>query len=408
MQKLGTNTIRIYNINPAGDHDLCASIFNAAGIYMLLDVNSPLPNEALDRSEPWTTYNSIYLTRIFSVVEAFKGYPNLLGFFAGNEVINDEDTAKIAPPYVRAVQRDLKDYIAKHATRAIPVGYSAADNEGIRTPTWAYLQCAIDGSTDDTSKADFYGLNSYEWCGTSDFHTSGYSTFIEQFANTTIPVFFSEYGCNNIQPRVFTEVQAIYGPNMTIMSGGLVYEYAEEPNNYGLVTINSDGSAKLRTDYNNLQTQYNKIDVATLETKVPAPVAGSNNLTVCDAKAVLALGDSSFYANFTLPVLPPGGAALISKGVSGANVGKLVSVTVTTVKQAVTDTSGAKITGLAITVLNDDAVNTPAGSTTSASATSASSASASPTKKSGGEITAKANSIIAIVAAVLMVAVYSM
>lgn len=34
MQKLGINTIRVYNINPAINHDLCVSIFNAVGIYM--------------------------------------------------------------------------------------------------------------------------------------------------------------------------------------------------------------------------------------------------------------------------------------------------------------------------------------------------------------------------------------
>lgn len=34
MQKLGINTIRVYTINPAVNHDECVSIFNAVGIYM--------------------------------------------------------------------------------------------------------------------------------------------------------------------------------------------------------------------------------------------------------------------------------------------------------------------------------------------------------------------------------------
>jgi 1,3-beta-glucanosyltransferase GAS3 len=88
MQNLGLNAIRVYNLDPTANHDDCASIFNAAGIYMVLDVNSPLPGQALNAAEPWTTYDSDYLQHIFGVVEAFKDYDNVLGFFAGNEVSN--------------------------------------------------------------------------------------------------------------------------------------------------------------------------------------------------------------------------------------------------------------------------------------------------------------------------------
>jgi hypothetical protein len=71
------------------------------GIYMLLDVNSPLPGDSINRAEPWTTYDSTYLNRTFAVVEAFKSYPNTLLFFAGNEVINDDASASVVPPYMR-------------------------------------------------------------------------------------------------------------------------------------------------------------------------------------------------------------------------------------------------------------------------------------------------------------------
>ena len=71
------------------------------GIYMLLDVNSPLQGQSINRDEPWTTYDSSYLNRTFAVVEAFKSYPNTLLFFSGNEVINDDSSAKVVPPYMR-------------------------------------------------------------------------------------------------------------------------------------------------------------------------------------------------------------------------------------------------------------------------------------------------------------------
>jgi hypothetical protein len=52
----------------------------------------------------------------------------LLAFFAGNEVVNDVKSAAVSPRYVKAVVRDMKNYIAAHVSRAIPIGYSAADD----------------------------------------------------------------------------------------------------------------------------------------------------------------------------------------------------------------------------------------------------------------------------------------
>jgi len=47
----------------------------------------------------------------------------------------------------------------------------------------------------------------------------------------------SEYGCIT-NKRTFQEVGALYSPEMTsVFSGGLVYEYSEEGNGYGLVRI---------------------------------------------------------------------------------------------------------------------------------------------------------------------------
>lgn len=89
----------MYNVDPAANHDLCASIFNTAGIYMIIDVNSP--QLSIDRSNPGSSYYAGYLSRIFGVVEAFKGYPNTLAFFAANEVMNDVGTGEANPPYIR-------------------------------------------------------------------------------------------------------------------------------------------------------------------------------------------------------------------------------------------------------------------------------------------------------------------
>lgn len=191
MQKLGVNTIRVYNVSPDLDHSECASIFNAAGIYMILDVNSPLPGESINRAEPWTSYHSDYMNRIFGIVENFKDFPNTLAFFSANEVMNDLDTAEFNPQYIRAVQRDLRNYIAKHSDRTIPVGYSAADVREILQDTWAYLQCTHE---DDQSSSEFFGLNSYSWCGTeATYQTSGYVDLVNMFNQSAIPVFVSPF-----------------------------------------------------------------------------------------------------------------------------------------------------------------------------------------------------------------------
>lgn len=102
LQRLGVNTIRVYNVDPTINHDECASIFNGVGIYMIIDVNSPLGGQSIDRSNPARSYHEGYLSRIFGVVENFKTYPNTLAFFAANEVMNDVGTARgDNPRYIR-------------------------------------------------------------------------------------------------------------------------------------------------------------------------------------------------------------------------------------------------------------------------------------------------------------------
>ena len=65
----------------------------------------------------------------------------------------------------------------------------------------------------------------------------------------------SEYGCitNN---RTFEEVSALYNSEMTgVFSGGLVYEYSEEGNGYGLVTIDGDNVTP-SANFTYLQSAY--------------------------------------------------------------------------------------------------------------------------------------------------------
>lgn len=51
-----------------------------AGIYLVLDVNSPKPGQSLNRYEPWSSYNPNYVNHILKVVHQFSGYNNTLAF----------------------------------------------------------------------------------------------------------------------------------------------------------------------------------------------------------------------------------------------------------------------------------------------------------------------------------------
>jgi hypothetical protein len=352
MQKLGINAIRSYNLSPDINHDECASIFNAAGIYMLLDVNAPGFPNSLNREEPWTTYFDGYLNRTFAVIEAFKDYPNTLAFFSANEVIDKPGTATVVPPYLRAMQRDLKAYIAKHVDRPIPVGYSAADVRDVLADTYNYLVCDHD---EDDSNAEFFALNSYSWCGPdADFESSTYADLVEQFKDSPVPIFFSEYGCNEPQPRYFNEVQSIYGTDMSsVFSGGIVYEWTQEANNYGVVDINDDNSIKFRQDYPTLQAQFLKLDVNALQNGE----GGEGGATPTCASNLIVEDD--FNGNFTLPKLPPGGQDLIDNGVSPAPVGRIIEITDFSFEFTIQDADGNSITGLAVQPVEEGSYNLP-------------------------------------------------
>lgn len=125
FKALGLNTIRVYSVDNSQNHDECMNALADAGIYLILDINTP--KYAINRKDPAPSYNAVYLQYVFATVEMFASYPNTLAFFSGNEVVNDA-ASSVAAPWVKATTRDVREYLRKRNLRQVPVGYSAVSS----------------------------------------------------------------------------------------------------------------------------------------------------------------------------------------------------------------------------------------------------------------------------------------
>jgi hypothetical protein len=263
-----------------------------------------------------------------------------------------------------------------------------------------YLSCQISNET--SSRSDFFGLNSYSWCGDSSYTTSGYDVLTESFANASLPVFFSEYGCNKVQPRIFTEVQALYGQDMTqALSGGLVYEWTREANDYGLIQVNDNNTLTLLVDYENLQKQYSELDINRIE----SANATQTSVTPVECSASL-ITTSGFLNTFNIPARLPNITTLVDNGISNANTGKLVSVSSTPITQTVYGSNGQTIQGITLNVLADDQTNSPGSNTSgnSSSSTGTTTASASSSTKTSSANTKASSALLTVFGAIAALA----
>lgn len=137
-------------------------------------------------------------------------------------------------------------------------------------------------------------LVSYQWCGENTFKGSGYDKLVEDYTSYSLPVFFTEYGCNEVRPRVWEEVGALYSEDMTgVFSGGLVYEFTEEDNKYGLVKLDGD-DANIMSEYDSLVTAFAK---APTEPKIPSSATNPKRPVDCPAESSF----QNINGNLTLP-----------------------------------------------------------------------------------------------------------
>lgn len=288
---LGTNTIRTYAIDPTKDHSACMSLLANAGIYVISDLSQP--TLSINRDNP--QWNTELFDRYKAVVDELSKYDNVIGFFAGNEVTNNR-TNTPASAFVKAAVRDTKAYIKSKGGRWMGVGYAANDDSEIREDIAHYFNCG-----DQDHAIDFWGYNIYEWCGHSTFETSGYKAQVDFFSTYSVPVFFAEYGCNTqggAEGRIFEETTELYSNDMTgVVSGGIVYMYFQEANNYGLVSVVNEQASTMK-NYNALKT---RVASATPSSTASSAYTPTNTPAACPQLS------NTWQASDSLPPLPDSG-----------------------------------------------------------------------------------------------------
>ncbi|KAI0407291.1 carbohydrate-binding module family 43 protein [Xylaria palmicola] len=292
MKRIFTNVIRVYAIDPTADHDDCMEMLAANDIYVVADLSEP--STSINSDDP--LWNVPLYQRYASVVDALSKYNNVIGFFAGNEVVQAANQTAAAA-FVKAAVRDTKAYIKTQKYRdSLGVGYATADVPS-RDELAHYFACEPEDGTD--TSIDFWGYNVYSWCGFSNYEDSKYGERVEFFSDYPVPVFFAEYGCVDGIPggpthRPFTEVAVLYGNMTEVFSGGIVYQWFQSDNNYGLVQVDGDDVTP-EPDFTSLMSQLAKVS--------PTITASSAYTPTNSAPACPTTGAS--WAPVASPLPPP-------------------------------------------------------------------------------------------------------
>lgn len=387
LQRLGINTIYVKAIDPAQNHDDCFSIFNAVGIYIIVSLRF-IPIFISNMEDPAAAYTKELMQDTFTVVDAVKDYDNLLGVDAlFYQWTGPPWNVSIKQSITRAIIRDTKEYISRHASRHIPTGMTIYGPPDLAYGNlFNYIQCTTTGSDDDMSRADFMGIEDISnFENVTEILTQRSENWVikpglaRNISGTnisaTIPVYFAAYRSMVGLRRPFEsadswpDTELLYDADGSVTlpfgptSGGSIYEWANVQSlyqsNFGIVDIDNKGNVQLKKPYDSLYDTLHQFDLEAFYGQYPSRNLDSISAPACAPSLIAQLTpiyvnlattrvDLVFATQWTLPTPPPGLPEIITYGINGTR-GQLVDVTVTTVVQTVRDSNGNIVTNLVIT-----------------------------------------------------------
>lgn len=107
-----------------------------------------------------------------------------------------------------------------------------------------------------------------------------------------------EIRCVKELPRLWTEVPALYGPDLNpVWSGGLAFSYFPAVGGYGLTTLSADGKTiTINDDFTRLAAALNNITTSNTPTQANSPATSPATCPTEDG--------TNFFGSSTLPPTP--------------------------------------------------------------------------------------------------------
>ncbi|GLE10160.1 hypothetical protein PINS_up022171 [Pythium insidiosum] len=286
---LNANTIRLYAVDPDGDHTEFMCALQAAGIYVVVDLASSCPGCEVTADAAPACYPASYKERGQKIISNFAKYDNVLGFSGGNEINHrtQGNPPKWNAPCQKKFIRDMRAYIKScPEMRQIPVGLVIADT--YRDWNAMYYNCRTDPN-DELETAEWFGINVYP--------DSTCSATASRASNYSIPTLLTEFGC--LSPafptvdgyegqRTFHDAKWMNDREYSdVFNGGMVFEYSTElansqstsafpfkkvgPQNYGLGYLSPENCDEVNIpcefirfpNFDNLAKAYGATDTST-------------------------------------------------------------------------------------------------------------------------------------------------
>jgi hypothetical protein len=189
-------------INGLSDHTSCMKQLQKAGIYVISNLAQPLTQLSVSQ-----TWDHSAQDQFRTILDSIENFPNLLAIFVGS--------SPITLPFVKAVVRDMKEYMVIRNYRNIPIGAFFRIAHG-RSPQ-QYLSCG-----EQNSCIDFLGIRSYRGCSDLQLKRQEYENATISYSDSSIPVVLLDESCN---PQIEL-LQSISGSGLAgILSGAIIFSY---------------------------------------------------------------------------------------------------------------------------------------------------------------------------------------